>query len=71
MKLAGLLEPTTDAVALARRAWLDLDGVTDEWVNGLKVERVARGGRPRLLDPIAFAALFEDFKGCCPCCCLE
>jgi NitT/TauT family transport system substrate-binding protein len=71
MKAAGLLRATTDPEALARRAWLDLDGVTDEWVNGLKVERVANGGRPRLLDPAGFAALFEGRKACCACCCLE
>jgi NitT/TauT family transport system substrate-binding protein len=70
MKLAGLLHPTTDPEALAKRAWLDLDGVTDDWVNGLEVERVQGGGRPRLLDPSAFADLFEaGVKGDCPCCC--
>jgi NitT/TauT family transport system substrate-binding protein len=71
MKEAGLLEPTTDAEALARRAWLDLDGVTDEWVNGLKVERVQDGGRPRLLDPAAFATLFERSNDSCGCCSIE
>jgi NitT/TauT family transport system substrate-binding protein len=71
MKAAGLLEPATDAAALAKRAWLDLDGVTDEWVTNLKVERVERGGRPTLLDPPAFAALFDGPKGSgdCACCC--
>src|SRR5262249_55168397 len=72
MKAAGMLEPTTDAEALAKRSWLDLDGVTDEWIENLKVERVEGGGRPRLLDPPAFAALFEGAKkgsGSCPCCC--
>jgi len=70
MKLAGLLQPTTDADALARRAWQDLDGVTDEWVQGLKVEAASRS-RPRLLDAPAFAALFEgpDANGSCKCCC--
>jgi NitT/TauT family transport system substrate-binding protein len=71
MKAAGLLEPATDADALAQRAWLDLDGVTDDWINGLKVEQVAHGGRARLLDPAAFAALFDGPKesGNCACCC--
>jgi NitT/TauT family transport system substrate-binding protein len=71
MKKAGLLKPTTDPAGLAKQAWLDLDGVTDEWVNGLKVEKVAGGGRPKLLDPAAFAALFEGRKECCACCCLN
>jgi NitT/TauT family transport system substrate-binding protein len=71
MRKAGLLKDTTDPEELARRAWLDLDGVTDEWVKGLKVEKVAEGGRPKLLDPVAFAALFEGRKSCCNCCCLS
>jgi NitT/TauT family transport system substrate-binding protein len=70
MRKAGLLKDTTDPDELAKRAWLDLDGVTDEWVNGLKVEKVADGGRPKLLDPAGFAALFEGRKSCCNCCCL-
>jgi NitT/TauT family transport system substrate-binding protein len=69
MKKAGLLDARTDPAALAQRAWQDLDGVTDDWVNGLKVEKVADGGRPVLLDPAAFAALFEGRKLCCGCCC--
>ncbi len=71
MKEAGLLQPTTDPAALAKRAWLDLDGVTDEWVNGLQIEKVPGGARARLLDPRGFAALFEGRKHCCACCCLE
>jgi NitT/TauT family transport system substrate-binding protein len=71
MKKAGLLKDSTDPEELAKRAWLDLDGVTDEWVNGLEVEKVAGGGRPKLLDPAGFAALFEDRKTCCDCCCLS
>jgi sulfonate transport system substrate-binding protein len=71
MKEAGLLKPTTDPEELAKRAWLDLDGVTDEWVKGLKVESVPGGGRPVLLSPAGFAALFEGRKSCCgSCCCI-
>jgi NitT/TauT family transport system substrate-binding protein len=66
MKTAGLLNPTTDPAELAKRAWLDLDGVSDEWIRGLKVETVAGGGRPPVLDGAAFAALFQGFKvSCC------
>ncbi|MBV9125062.1 MAG: ABC transporter substrate-binding protein [Planctomycetes bacterium] len=71
MKAAGLLEASTDPNELAQRAWLDLDGVSDDWVNGLKVEKVAGGGRPPLLDPAAFAALFARGRPCCSCCCLN
>src|SRR5438093_6618196 len=31
MKVAGMLSPTTDVEALARRAFVSLDGVSDEW----------------------------------------
>jgi len=71
MKKAGLLKESTDPAALAKRAWLDLDGVTDEWVKGLKVEKVTNGGRPRRLSPADFLALFEakqDCVCCCRCC---
>ena len=50
MKRAGLLKPQTDPAALAKKIWLDLDGVTDDWINGLKVEKTA-AVRPALLDP--------------------
>lgn len=68
MKKAGLLKESTDADALAKRAWLDLDGVNDEWVNKLKVEKVANGGRMPRLNPVQFLALFEA-QGDCACCC--
>ena len=69
MKKAGLLKPTTDPADLAKRAWIDLDGVTDDWLNGLKVEAAA--GRPALLSPAEFAALFAGQKSCCGhCCCI-
>jgi NitT/TauT family transport system substrate-binding protein len=71
MKLAGLLNPDTDPAELARRAWLDLDGVTDEWIRSLEVEKVAGGGPAKLLDPVAFVALFKaqnDCDCCCRCC---
>jgi sulfonate transport system substrate-binding protein len=70
MKQAGLLKDTTDPEALAKRAWLDLDGVNDEWINGVKVEKVDGGGRPPLLNPVQFTTLFEalDCTCCCRCC---
>jgi len=41
MKTAGMLSPSTDVEALARRAFVHLEGVTDEWLNSLSVEKVA------------------------------
>lgn len=70
MKRAKLLKEGTDPAALAKRAWVDLDGVTDEWVSALKVDRI-EGGRPPLLAPNEFAALFNKQKLCCACCCLS
>jgi NitT/TauT family transport system substrate-binding protein len=70
MKQAGLLKPSTDPAALAKRAWIDLEGVTDEWIANLKVEKVANGGRQKLLEPAGFAALFEGRKGCLDSCCI-
>ncbi len=57
MKVAGLLAANTDPTAMAQRAWLDLDGVTDQWVEGLKVEKVAGGGPLPPIDPAVVAAL--------------
>src|SRR5207237_7777167 len=47
MKIAGMLSPTTDVEELARRAFVHLEGVSDEWLNSLQVERVADGQVPR------------------------
>jgi len=68
LKRAGILKPTTDPAALTKRAWADLDGVTDEWIAQLTVEKVAGGGRPPLLPPAQFVALFEARKDCACCC---
>ncbi|HEY7427307.1 MAG TPA: ABC transporter substrate-binding protein [Gemmataceae bacterium] len=59
MKKAGFLKNDTDAEELAKKAWQDLDGVTDDWLKDLQVEKVAGGGRPPKLSPADFAALFE------------
>ena len=43
MKTAGMLSPSTDVAALAERAFARLEGVSDEWLNSLQVEKVAGG----------------------------
>src|SRR2546422_5705668 len=43
MKRAGMLSPTTDVEGLARRAFVTLDGVSDQWLDSLSVEKVAGG----------------------------
>ena len=52
MKVAGMLSPTTDVEALAKRAFVHLEGVSDEWLNSLQVEKVA-GGQ---VTPATYAA---------------
>jgi len=41
MKTAGMLSPSTDVEALAKRAFVHLEGVTDDWLKSLPVEKVA------------------------------
>ena len=43
MKTAGMLSPSTDVDALARRAFAPLEGVSDEWLDSVQVEKVAGG----------------------------
>ena len=57
MQQAGLLSKKTDPDELARKAWIDLDGVTDEFIRNIKVAQVPDGGRPALLRPGEVAAL--------------
>src|SRR5258706_9835519 len=44
MKKIGLLEASTDPIDLAKRRFTSLPSVTDEWLRGLVVEKVAGGG---------------------------
>src|SRR5438477_2906561 len=66
MKIAGMLSPTTDVPDLARRAFAHLDGVSDEWLQGLQVEKVAGGQVPPDQDIRLFAELIlSDTQGSC------
>jgi NitT/TauT family transport system substrate-binding protein len=61
MKIAGMLNPTTDVSALSSRGFVRLEGVSDEWLNSLKVEKVAGGQAPLNFDVRKFAKLpFQD-----------
>ena len=46
MKTAGMLSPTTDVEALAKKAFVHLDGVTDAWIESLQIEKLAGGEIP-------------------------
>jgi len=43
MKRAGMLKKNTDVNELTKKAFLQLEGVTDEWLQNLTVEKVADG----------------------------
>src|SRR5205085_8325525 len=47
MKRAGMLSPSTDPEELAKKAFIHLEGVTDEWLNSVQVEQVAGGQVPK------------------------
>jgi NitT/TauT family transport system substrate-binding protein len=67
MKQADFLAADTDPEELVKRAWLDLDGVTDAWIQSVDVEKIAGGGDPPPLDAPALAALIDAnrHKSCC------
>ncbi|MEY2562129.1 MAG: sulfonate transport system substrate-binding protein [Verrucomicrobiota bacterium] len=67
MKIAGMLGPTTDVADLAKRAFVHLDGVSDEWLEKLVVEKVAGGQVPPDQDIRMYAELILSDKeeSCC------
>jgi NitT/TauT family transport system substrate-binding protein len=65
MKASGFLENDTVPEELVEKAWLDLPGVTDDWIKSVTVEKVAGGGDPPDLDVAALAALMCNGKSCC------
>src|SRR5437667_1884500 len=67
MKVAKMLSPDTDTEALAKRAFMHLDGVTDEWIKSLEVEKVAGGQVSPDGDIRLIAELIEKDRGdsCC------
>jgi NitT/TauT family transport system substrate-binding protein len=64
MKAAGILPPSTNVDELVKRAFVRLDGVTDEWIEQLQVEKVAGGQLPQdwKTTQIAQAVVSDD---CC------
>jgi NitT/TauT family transport system substrate-binding protein len=69
MKKAGMLNARTDVAELAKRAFVHLDGVSDEWLDSLQVETVANGQVPADWKWSSFSqALLADIR---PACCHE
>jgi len=67
MKTAGMLLPSTDVSELAKRAFMHLDGVSDEWIKNLQVEKVA-GGQvlpDQDIRMLAKVILSEKKDSCC------
>jgi NitT/TauT family transport system substrate-binding protein len=66
MKVAGMLSPTTDVRDLAKRAFAHLEGVSDDWLQNLQVEKVAGGQVPPDQDIRLYAELIlSDTEGSC------
>src|SRR5437764_14326762 len=66
MKVAKMLAPETDTDALAERAFMHLDGVTDEWIKNLSVETVAGGQLSKAEDARLLASLAgKDMESSC------
>src|SRR5262249_6509241 len=56
MREAKMLSPTTDTDALAKRAFQHLEGVTDDWIKTVKVEKIP-GGQ---VDPNEHLRLYAE-----------
>jgi len=67
MKVAKMLSPETDTDALAKRAFMHLEGITDDWIKGLEVETVAGGQVSPNEDIRLLASLIQKDTGdsCC------
>lgn len=67
MKVAKMLSPETDTDALAKRAFMRLEGVTDDWIKSLQVETVAGGQVSPDEDIRLYAALVtrDTEDSCC------
>lgn len=65
MRSAGMLNSSTDDGQLAERAWQSLDGVSDEWLQGLTIEKVAGAAPLQPLSPAALTALLSNPSASC------
>jgi NitT/TauT family transport system substrate-binding protein len=59
MRQAKMLSPETDTDALAKKAFQHLDGVTDEWIKTVQVEKVPGGQVDPNQDIRLFAELIQ------------
>ena len=65
MQAAGMLMPSTNPEELAKKAFTHLDGVNDEWIEKLEIEKVA-GGQVQRTDLKELTKINPDKKeDCC------
>jgi NitT/TauT family transport system substrate-binding protein len=67
MKRAGMLKKTTDVAQLAKQAFVELEGVSDQWLESLSVEKVAGGQVTRQWLLGMYAKLDPKDVLCAPC----
>jgi NitT/TauT family transport system substrate-binding protein len=67
MQKAGMLAPTTKPEELAKRAFMHLDGVSDEWIEKVQVEKIAGGqvSPDDVAKMIAKGVLLQTAESCC------
>jgi NitT/TauT family transport system substrate-binding protein len=62
-----MLVPTTDPEALAKRAFVSLEGVTDDWLKSVTVEKVAGAQVTREWIRFQYARFDPKEVFCAPC----
>jgi NitT/TauT family transport system substrate-binding protein len=67
MKRAGMLKRSTDVQQLAEKAFVNLEGVSDGWLEALPVERVAGGQVTRKWLLAQYAKMDPKDVLCAPC----
>jgi NitT/TauT family transport system substrate-binding protein len=65
MKRAEMLAPSTDVDALTKKAFISLEGVTDQWLEALPVEKVAGGQAPNTDIRRLAKLILNDYCGAC------
>jgi NitT/TauT family transport system substrate-binding protein len=70
MKIAGMLSPGTDVEALAKKAFIHMEGVTDDWVKKVAVAKLPNGQVPpdQHLRLAAEIALMTEPYAAATCC---
>jgi NitT/TauT family transport system substrate-binding protein len=67
MKSGGILDPRTDPIELARKSFVQLEGVSDRWLEAVVVNKEPDGGIPARwdVDRLAKVMLTSPLPACC------